>query len=103
MARVSPKMAIASVLSVAVYLGLAILGWGGITPFFASPARCVLARGSQVGRCGLHRSAREGPRDIICPGGGWIVSRRAGSGAFPNRRWVTSANEIANNVLSSNC
>lgn len=43
MARVSPKMAIASILSVAVYLGLAILGSGGIQPFFASSARCVLA------------------------------------------------------------
>jgi len=41
--RINPKMAIASILSVAVYLGLAILGWGGVTPFFANDARCVLA------------------------------------------------------------
>ncbi|HEX4637553.1 MAG TPA: isoprenylcysteine carboxylmethyltransferase family protein [Rhizomicrobium sp.] len=43
MTRVNPKMAIASIFSVAVYLGLAILGWGGISPFFASNARCALA------------------------------------------------------------
>lgn len=59
------------------------------------PARCLRARGSQVGCCGVHRDAREGPRDIVCPGGRWIISRGAGSGAFPNRRWVTSPNVIA--------
>ena len=42
MAGISPRMAFASVVSTALYLGLAILGWGGIGPFFANSARVVL-------------------------------------------------------------
>jgi len=42
MAGISPGMAFASIVSTALYLGLAILGWGGISPFFASNARLVL-------------------------------------------------------------
>jgi hypothetical protein len=59
------------------------------------PTRCVRARGAQVGGCGVHRSARKGPRNIIRPGGRWVVSRRAHRGAFPNSRSVTSEIEIA--------
>ena len=43
MASISPRMAFASIVSSALYLGLAILGWGGIGPFFANTARVVLA------------------------------------------------------------
>lgn len=38
-----PKFAIFSVVSVLLYLGLAVLGWGGIGSFFARPAFVVLA------------------------------------------------------------
>ena len=38
-----PKFAIFSVVSIVVYLGLAVLGWGGISSFFAYPPFIVLA------------------------------------------------------------
>ena len=37
-----PTLALASVGGVLVFLGLAILGWGGFDAFFANPARIVL-------------------------------------------------------------
>jgi protein-S-isoprenylcysteine O-methyltransferase Ste14 len=37
-----PTLAFASVVGVLVYLGLAVLGWGGFGPFFANPARIAL-------------------------------------------------------------
>jgi protein-S-isoprenylcysteine O-methyltransferase Ste14 len=37
-----PTLAFASVGGVLVYLGLAVLGWGGFGPFFANPARIAL-------------------------------------------------------------
>jgi protein-S-isoprenylcysteine O-methyltransferase Ste14 len=37
-----PALALTSVAGVVVYVGLAIVGWGGIDPFFANPARTVL-------------------------------------------------------------
>jgi protein-S-isoprenylcysteine O-methyltransferase Ste14 len=37
-----PALALASVAGVVVYVGLAIVGWGGIDPFFANPARTAL-------------------------------------------------------------
>jgi len=40
---VSPKLAVFSVLSVLVYLGLAILSFGGIAAFFGEPALVALA------------------------------------------------------------
>src|SRR5260370_4670610 len=40
--RVKPALALASVAGVVVYVGLAIVGWGGIDPFFANPARTAL-------------------------------------------------------------
>ena len=39
----TPKLAFASVLGVAVYLGLAVLGWGGFAAFFSHPALSVVA------------------------------------------------------------
>jgi protein-S-isoprenylcysteine O-methyltransferase Ste14 len=36
-------MALSSVGGVLVYLGLAVLGWGGFGPFFSNPARTALA------------------------------------------------------------
>lgn len=38
----SPKMALFAVLGTLVYLGLAVLGWGGVAAFFAHPARTAL-------------------------------------------------------------
>jgi len=38
----SPKWVLAAVLGILVYLGLAVLGWGGFDAFFAHPARTVL-------------------------------------------------------------
>lgn len=38
----SPKMALFAVLGTLVYLGLAVLGWGGLAAFFAHPARTAL-------------------------------------------------------------
>ena len=38
----SPKLILATLACVAVYLGLAILGWGGFAAFFAHPARTAL-------------------------------------------------------------
>ncbi|OWJ65821.1 methyltransferase family protein [Inquilinus limosus] len=38
----SPKLALAAVLGTVVYLGLAVLGWGGVAAFFAHPARIAL-------------------------------------------------------------
>jgi protein-S-isoprenylcysteine O-methyltransferase Ste14 len=37
-----PTLALASLGGVAVYLGLAIVGWGGVDAFFANPARTAL-------------------------------------------------------------
>jgi protein-S-isoprenylcysteine O-methyltransferase Ste14 len=36
------KLGIVSVVSVTLFLGLAVLGWGGFAPFFAHPARAAL-------------------------------------------------------------
>lgn len=36
------KLAAGSVVSVLAYLGLAVLGWGGVGPFFGHPARVAL-------------------------------------------------------------
>ena len=38
----SPKWVLAATLGVLVYLGLAVLGWGGFDAFFAHPARTAL-------------------------------------------------------------
>src|SRR5271165_3610039 len=40
--KVSPKLALFTILMTAAYIGLAILGWGGVTAYFANPARIVL-------------------------------------------------------------
>jgi len=40
---VTPKVAVATLVSTLAYLALAILGWGGLAAFFAHPARIVLA------------------------------------------------------------
>ena len=39
----TPKLAFASVSGVLLYLGLAVLGWGGFTAFFSHPALSVVA------------------------------------------------------------
>ena len=39
----TPRLASAIVVGVLIYLGLAILGWGGFTAFFSHPARICLA------------------------------------------------------------
>ena len=38
----SPKLLLATLAGVALYLGLAILGWGGFSAYFANPARSAL-------------------------------------------------------------
>jgi protein-S-isoprenylcysteine O-methyltransferase Ste14 len=43
MSRPSFKLSLAALLGTLVYLGLAVLGWGGLRAFFAEPARLVLA------------------------------------------------------------
>lgn len=43
-----PTLAFASVGGVLVYLGLAVLGWGGFGAFFASPARIALVVATAV-------------------------------------------------------
>ena len=40
---ITPRMAAVSIVSIAVYLGLAICGGGGFTAFFAEPARTAIA------------------------------------------------------------
>jgi len=40
---VTPKLALVTVVGTLVYLGLAVLGWGGLAEFFSDPARTVLA------------------------------------------------------------
>ncbi|EPR44230.1 phospholipid methyltransferase [Desulfovibrio sp. X2] len=40
---ISPRFALLAVASVLLYLGLAVLGWGGVAAFFADPARLALA------------------------------------------------------------
>jgi len=40
---VTPKLAIVTVVGTLVYLGLAVLGWGGFAAFFSHPARIALA------------------------------------------------------------
>jgi protein-S-isoprenylcysteine O-methyltransferase Ste14 len=40
---VTPKLAVATLVSTLVYLGLALLGWGGFAAFFSNAARGVLA------------------------------------------------------------
>ena len=39
----TPKLAFASVSGIVVYLGLAVLGWGGFAAFFSHPALSVVA------------------------------------------------------------
>jgi protein-S-isoprenylcysteine O-methyltransferase Ste14 len=41
--NLTPTMILTTIVSIAAFLGLAILGWGGIGPFFAHPARTTLA------------------------------------------------------------
>jgi protein-S-isoprenylcysteine O-methyltransferase Ste14 len=38
----SPKVALVSLVGTLVYLGLAVLGWGGLAAFFSHPARVAL-------------------------------------------------------------
>ncbi len=38
-----PKLVLVTIVGTLAYLGLAVLGWGGITAFFAHPARTALA------------------------------------------------------------
>jgi protein-S-isoprenylcysteine O-methyltransferase Ste14 len=40
---VTPKLAFATVAGIVVYLGLAVLGWGGFAAFFSHPALSVVA------------------------------------------------------------
>ncbi|MBS3652215.1 isoprenylcysteine carboxylmethyltransferase family protein [Pseudaminobacter sp. 19-2017] len=40
---VTPRLAVLTIVSTIAYLGLAVLGWGGISAFFSNPARTVLA------------------------------------------------------------
>jgi protein-S-isoprenylcysteine O-methyltransferase Ste14 len=40
---VTPRLAIFTIVSTIAYLGLAVLGWGGIAAFFSNPARTALA------------------------------------------------------------
>jgi protein-S-isoprenylcysteine O-methyltransferase Ste14 len=40
---VTPKLALVTVVGTLFYLGLAVLGWGGLAAFFSDPARTVLA------------------------------------------------------------
>ena len=39
----TPKLAFATVTGIMLYLGLAVLGWGGFTAFFSHPALSVVA------------------------------------------------------------
>ena len=39
----TPKLAIFTIATTLVYLGIAVLGWGGFAAFFSHPARIVLA------------------------------------------------------------
>jgi len=39
----SPKLAVFAVTGTIVYLGLAVLGWGGFAAFFSHPALSVVA------------------------------------------------------------
>jgi protein-S-isoprenylcysteine O-methyltransferase Ste14 len=39
---ITPKLAFISILGTLVYLGLAVLGWGGFAAFFSHPARIAL-------------------------------------------------------------
>jgi protein-S-isoprenylcysteine O-methyltransferase Ste14 len=39
----TPKLVFLTLVGTLAYLGLAILGWGGLAPFFAHPARIALA------------------------------------------------------------
>lgn len=39
----SPKLVLTTLIGILAYLALAVLGWGGIAPFFAHPARIALA------------------------------------------------------------
>jgi protein-S-isoprenylcysteine O-methyltransferase Ste14 len=43
MTRPSFKLTVATLLGTVVYLGLAVLGWGGVRAFLAEPARLALA------------------------------------------------------------
>ena len=39
----SPRLMLVTIAATLAYLGLAVLGWGGVTSFFSHPARIVLA------------------------------------------------------------
>ena len=40
---VTPRLALFTFASTLAYLGLAVLGWGGFSPFFSHPARIAVA------------------------------------------------------------
>jgi hypothetical protein len=39
----SPRLALITIVGTLAYLGLAVLGWGGVVAFFSNPARTVVA------------------------------------------------------------
>ena len=55
----TPKLAIFTIATTLVYLGIAVLGWGGFAAFFSHPARIALAVRSSS--CPALRSS---PREI---------------------------------------
>ncbi|WP_343713814.1 isoprenylcysteine carboxylmethyltransferase family protein [Inquilinus sp.] len=77
----SPKLALAAVLGTAVYLGLAVLGWGGFAAFFAHPARVALVAVTVVLTvASLFTGGNLSPGDREDRGNRWVLAAFAGLG-----------------------
>ena len=71
---ITPKLAFVTIASIAVYLGLAILGWGGIASFFANPTRTITAIATVVmAGIALFSGGNLSPGEIEDRANRWVI------------------------------
>ncbi|TSD87308.1 isoprenylcysteine carboxylmethyltransferase family protein [Mycobacterium sp. KBS0706] len=71
----SPRTVLVAVLGVLVYLGLAVLGWGGFAAFFAHPARTALVVITVVlTAAGLFSGGNLSPGEREDRGNRWVLA-----------------------------
>ena len=71
----TPTLALLTLVSVAGYLGLAIPGWGGLEPFFSSPARIALGVATLVlALAAIFSRANLNPGEREARGNRWVIA-----------------------------